>query len=64
MLHVTLVVQTQCCGPFLPKPQPASNRVPLRQRRCMLGSSPKAEGIASEDSLSALRALSAPHLVT
>ena len=36
-------MRTWHCGPFLPKPQPASNRMMLRQSRCRLVSRPEAE---------------------
>ena len=41
-VYVTTVVRTWRCGPFLPKPQLASNRMPLRQSRCTLFSGPEA----------------------
>ena len=41
--YLTGVVRTWRCGPFLPKPSLASNRVPLRESRCRPVSSPKAE---------------------
>ena len=43
-VYVTTVVRPRRCGPFLPKPQPASNRVPLHQRRYRLVSILKAGG--------------------
>ena len=41
-VYVRHVVRPRRCGPFLPKPQPASNRVPLHQRRYRLVSILKA----------------------
>ena len=51
-LYVTHVVRTSRCHQSLPKPQPASNRVPLRESRCRPVSRPEAEN-ATQDSLNA-----------
>ena len=49
LVHVNHVVRTWRCGPFLPKPQPASKLIRMRQSLCRLVYGPEAEN-ATQDS--------------